>query len=166
MEETKENLKKAFAGESKANRKYLAFAKKAEEENKKGVAKLFRAIASGETIHAMNHLKNLGKVKSTEENIKESIKGESYEIEDMYPKFIEKAKEENDFEALKILRWALEVEKIHNNLLKKTLQKLKNNEKVDGEDYFYVCKTCGYPSKGKIPEVCPICGSEDFVSIE
>ena len=166
MSETKENLKNAFAGESQANRKYLAFAKKADEEGKIELAKLFRAAASGETIHAMNHLKTLEGIKSPEENIKEAIDGESYEINEMYPKFIEKAKEENNFEAVKVFKWALEVEKIHNNLFKEVLEKLKNNESLNGKKYFYVCKQCGYPSKGKVPEICPVCGFKEFMAIE
>ncbi len=166
MAETEKNLWDAFAGESQANRKYLAFAKKAEEEGLHGVAKLFRVAASGETIHAFNHLRALEFVKSTKDNLKASTEGESYEFEEMYPNFINKAKEEGNENAAQSFKWAMEVEKIHDKLFKEALEKLEKGEEVDGNRYYYVCKTCGYPSKGEVPEKCPICGSTDFMAIE
>ncbi|MCD6547216.1 MAG: rubrerythrin family protein [Nanoarchaeota archaeon] len=166
MSETEKNLMEAFAGESKANRKYLAFAKKAEEEGFHGIAKLFRVAASGETIHAFNHLEALNFVKSTKENLKSSIEGESYEFEEMYPNFINKAKEEGNEKAAQSFEWAMKVEKIHNNLFKEALEKLEKGEDYNDVKYFYVCKKCGYPSKGIVPQKCPICGAEDFMAIE
>jgi len=163
---TEKNVMEAFAGESQANRKYLAFAKKADEEGFHGVAKLFRAAAAAETIHAFNHLDSIGFVKSTKENLKASSEGEEYEFEEMYPKFIRQAEEDGNTKAALSFKWAMEVEKLHNEMFKEALKSLEEGKDYDGVEYFYVCSKCGYPSKGKVPEKCPICGSEDFIGIE
>jgi rubrerythrin len=155
--ETNDNLKKAFAGESQANRRYLAFAKKAEEEGMKNVAKLFRAVADAETIHAFNHLKTLGEVKSTKENVQEAAEGEKYENTEMYPKFIEKSKEEGNPEAEKTFVWANHVEKIHQTMYESALKNLNEGKDVEEKEY-YVCQTCGNTVEGEPPETCPICG--------
>lgn len=125
MSKTDENLKKAFAGESKANRKYLAFASKAENEGNHEIAQLFREAAGAETTHALSHFKVMGEIESTEENLKESAEGEDYEIEEMYPKFIEQAKEEGREEAVKSFKLALEREKHHREMFKKALEKFR-----------------------------------------
>lgn len=150
-----DNLKEAFAGESQANRKYLAFAKKAEEEGFSQVAKLFRAAAAAETVHAHNHLRVLGEIKSTKENLQSAISGETDEFEDMYPAFIEQAKEEGNEKAAWSFDVANKVEKIHAELYKKALEDLGNNREVD----YYVCNFCGNTVEEKPPEVCPICGA-------
>jgi rubrerythrin len=167
MAKTIENLKAAFAGESQANRRYLAFAKAAEKEGKKGLAKLFRAAAEGETIHALNHFRAMGGVKSSLENLKSAIEGEGYEIEKMYPQFIDEAKKEGKEEAAKSFDWANKVEKIHENLFKQALAKLEKGEDIEEKEYF-VCKECGYLAVGKAPEKCPVCGSpkKDFYKIK
>ena len=116
MGETENNLKAAFAGESQANRKYLAFARKADEEGYTGVAKLFRAAAEAETIHAHNHLDALKGVNSTLENLREAYGGEHYEFTEMYPVFLAKSKEEKQGVATKTFHYANEVEKIHGAL--------------------------------------------------
>ncbi len=154
---TTDNLKVAFAGESQANRRYLAFAKKAEEEGMKNVAKLFRAAADAETVHAINHIKTNGDIRTTKENIQAAIEGERYENEEMYPKFIDEAKNEGKVEAEKVFDWANKVEKIHKELYQKALEKLESGEDVEEKEY-YVCQVCGNTVEGEAPETCPICG--------
>lgn len=122
---TAENLKKAFAGESQANRKYLAFAAKAMEERLPEIAQLFMEAAGAETTHALNHLKVMGGVKSTKENLKEAAEGENYEIEEMYPRFIKEAKAEGKEDAAKSFEIALEREKHHREMFRKALEELK-----------------------------------------
>lgn len=153
---TEKNLAEAFAGESQANRRYLAFAKKAEEEGFKQIAKLFRAAAEAETVHALNHLRELGGIKSTRENLEAAINGESYEFQKMYPQMIEDAKAENNNSALRSFNYANEVEKIHAELYHKALQNLGKNPDVD----YYVCQVCGNTVEGEAPDECPICGAK------
>jgi len=155
MTKTEKNLAEAFAGESQANRKYLAFAKKAEEEGYKQVAKLFRAAAEAETVHAHNHLRELKGIKSTKENLEEAIGGESYEFLTMYPAMIEEAKAENNTTALRSFNIANEVEKIHHALYKKALEDIGKNKEAD----YYICKVCGYTAEGDAPDTCPVCGA-------
>ena len=152
---TMDNLKNAFAGESQANRKYLAFAKKADEEGFKEVAKLFRAAADAETVHAHNHLKVMGGIKSTKENIREAIEGETHEFTRMYPQMIEEAKKEGNKQALQSFEIACKVEKIQADLYQKALQNLGKNETVD----YYVCQVCGNTVEKAAPDKCPICGA-------
>jgi rubrerythrin len=156
MSKTEENLKAAFAGESQANRKYLAFAKKAESEGKMGTAKLFRAAAEGETVHALKHLQTLGDVKDTAENLRSALAGETYEIDTMYPEFISQAQEEKESGAELSFENALSVEMIHQKLFRQALQKLEAGEDVSDADY-YICPVCGYPAISEVPENCPIC---------
>lgn len=152
---TIENLKAAFAGESQANRKYLAFAKKADDEGYHQVAKLFRAAAEAETVHALHHLSVLRGVGSTAENLKAAIEGESYEQTEMYPKFIEEAKAEGEDNAVTSFYRANEVEKIHNQLYRIALGNLGKNPDVD----YYVCQVCGNTVEKEVPEYCAICQS-------
>jgi rubrerythrin len=156
MSITENNLQEAFAGESQANRKYLAFAKKAEQEGYKQVAKLFRAAAEAETVHAHNHLRELGGIKSTKENLLEAINGESYEFQKMYPQMIEDAKAEDKKGAERSFSYANEVEKVHADLYKKALENLGNNPDID----YYVCQVCGYTAEGEAPDQCPVCKSK------
>ncbi len=156
MSKVEKDLLEAFAGESQANRKYLAFAKKAEEEGYKQVAKLFRAAAEAETVHAHNHLKEVGGIKSTKENLNEAINGESYEFQKMYPGMIEDAKAEGNDGALRSFNFANEVEKIHADIYKKALGNLGKNPDVD----YYVCQVCGNTVENEAPDECPICGAK------
>ncbi|GBE00741.1 rubrerythrin-2 [bacterium BMS3Bbin06] len=156
MSKTEKNLRDAFAGESQANRKYLAFAKKAEEEGYGQAARLFHAAAEAETVHAHNHLRELGGIKTTKENLMEAIGGESYEFQNMYPQMIDDAKTEGNDGALRSFNLANEVEKIHADLYKKTLENLGNNAEVD----YYVCQVCGNTVEGAAPDTCPICGAK------
>jgi len=153
MSKTEQNLKDAFAGESQANRKYLAFAKKADAEGFKQVASLFRAAAEAETVHAHNHLKELGGIKSTKENLEEAINGESYEFQKMYPQMIKDAESEGNKGALRSFNYANDVEKIHAALYKKALENLGKNPDAD----MYVCQVCGYTVEGEAPDECPVC---------
>ncbi len=156
MTKTDENLQAAFAGESQANRKYLAFAKKADQDGYSQVARLFRAAAAAETIHAHNHLKVLGEIKTTEENLKAAIAGEHYEAVTMYPDFIKTAEAEGEKRALSTLCWAMEVEKVHESLYRKALEALGAAQQ---EFDYYVCPVCGYTHEGSSPEKCPVCGT-------
>ncbi len=152
---TEEDLKEAFAGESQANRKYLAFSKKAEEEGYRQVAKLFRAAAEAETVHAHNHLRVLNGIKSTKENVQEAIKGETHEFKKMYPEMMERAKTEKNDRAYQSFSFANGVEKIHAALYSKALENLGKNEELD----YYVCPVCGNTVEKAAPERCPICGT-------
>lgn len=151
---SKENLEAAFAGESQANRKYLAYAKKADEEGYNQVAKLFRAAADAETVHALAHLSVLQGVGSTEENLKAAINGETAEFTEMYPSFIEQAKAEGANDAKLSFMRANAVEKIHAGLYNSAFDNLGTGEEVD----YYVCQVCGNTVENKPPENCPICG--------
>ena len=166
MAKTEENLKAAFAGESQANRMYLAFAKKAEEEGLAQVAKLFKAAAEAETVHALNHLNVMEKAKSTAENLSTAISGETYEFKSMYPQFIEDAKKEDDKKALQSFDYANKVEQIHAKLYQKALDALKNNKELPIID-MYVCPVCGNTFEGNPPDMCPICATkkEKFMKI-
>jgi rubrerythrin len=156
MSHTEKNLKDAFAGESQANRKYLAFAKKAQQDGYSQVAKLFRAAAEAETVHAHSHLRALKGVKSTADNLKEAIGGETYEFQSMYPAMIETAKAEGDKAAERSFTYANEVEKIHAALYQKALDNLDKPQDVD----YYVCDVCGYTCENEAPDVCPVCGAK------
>jgi len=150
-----ENLMEAFAGESQANRRYLAFAKKAEDEGYPQIARLFRAAAEAETVHAHNHLRALKGIHSTKENVQEAINGETHEFKKMYPEMMEKAKAEKHDDAFRSFNYANEVEKIHAALYTRALENLGKNEIVD----YYVCPVCGNTVEKTAPEKCPICGT-------
>jgi rubrerythrin len=158
MSNTKENLEEAFAGESQASRRYLFFAEKAESEGYPQIARLFRAAAEAETVHARNHLKAMGGIGGTKDNLKEAISGENYEFTQMYPAFIEQAKSENNKRAETTFGYANKVEKIHHQLYQKALEALEAEQEPKAEPYF-VCPVCGYTVAGEAPERCPICGT-------
>ncbi len=153
MTKTEENLQEAFAGESQANRKYLAFAKKAERDGYPQAAKLFRAAAEAETVHAHNHLKSLGAVGSTAENLREAVAGETHEFKNMYPGMIAEAQAEGNKGAERSFVFANEVEKVHADLYQKALDNLENLPEVD----YYVCSVCGFTCEEAPPENCPVC---------
>jgi len=158
MTKSEDDLKAAFAGESQANRKYLAFAKKADEEEYPQVARIFRAAAAAETVHAHNHLRAMGGIKSTLENVKEAIEGEHYEFTKMYPEFIADATSENNKNAERTFDWANQVEKVHHNLYNAALKAVKTGKDLDAKDV-YVCPFCGYTVEGEAPGNCPVCGA-------
>ncbi len=158
MSKSVENLKSAFAGESQANRRYLAFARKAEEEGFSQVAKLFRAAAEAETIHALNHISVMGEVKSTAENLGTAISGETFEFKTMYPEYLAVAKKEANQQATWSFNVANKVEQIHAGLFATAAEALKSGKQPPSTDY-YVCGVCGNTVEGEAPEKCPICGA-------
>ncbi|EGJ49764.1 rubrerythrin family protein [Desulfocurvibacter africanus] len=153
MSKTEENLMEAFAGESQANRKYLAYAKQADKEGHPQVAKLFRAAAEAETVHAHAHLRVLGAVKTTAENLKDAVAGETHEFKSMYPGMIETAKAEGNKAALRSFEFANTVEKTHADLYQKALENLGSNKETD----YWVCSMCGHTVEDEAPEKCPVC---------
>jgi rubrerythrin len=153
---TEKNLMEAFAGESQANRRYLAFAKQADAEGYAQVAKLFRAAAESETVHALAHLGVMGGIGSTAENLKQAIGGETYEFKTMYPGMIADAEEEGFAKAKRGFDYANQVEKVHAGLYQRALDSL--GKEAEGFDY-YVCPVCGYTAEREAPENCPICGT-------
>jgi rubrerythrin len=157
MSKSEEFLKEAFAGESQANRRYLAFADKTDQEGYPQVARLFRAAAEAETVHAHNHLRALKGIRSTRENLEEAIFGETHEFKSMYPGMIEAAKAEGNREAERSFNYANEVEKIH----AQSYEKLMNTLGSSQETYPYsVCPVCGYTAEKAPPDVCPVCGAK------
>jgi len=155
---TNENLQEAFAGESQANRKYLAFAKKADDEGLPQVAKLFRAAAEAETVHAHAHLRVLGGIKSTQENLAEAIEGEGHEFKEMYPGFLAEAEKEGNKPAVFSIKNALAVEEIHHSLYGEAFNAVKSG--VDLPDTkIFVCQVCGNTVYNDVPDKCPICNA-------
>ncbi len=156
MPTTAENLKTAFAGESQANRKYLAYASKAEKEGYPQIGKLFRAAAEAETIHALAHLQNLGGVGSTLDNLKDAIAGETHEFTTMYPPMVAQAEQEGH-RGKTMLKWANAVEKVHADLYQQALQALQAGQDLSAME-IYVCPVCGHLELGAAPDKCPVCG--------
>jgi rubrerythrin len=166
MVKTDENLKAAFAGESQANRMYLAFAKKADEEGLPQIAKLFRAAAESETVHAMNHLAAMGHVKSTAENLSTAVSGETYEFKKMYPEFLAEAKKDSAKQAFQSFDYANRVEQIHAGLYQKAIDSVKAKKDLPKAE-IWVCPVCGNTFEGSAPDICPICATkkEKFMKI-
>lgn len=158
MSDTKTNLKEAFAGESQANRKYTAFAKKAEQDGFPVVARLFRAAAEAETIHALGHLAALDGVGNTADNLKAAIEGETYEFEKMYPPMISQATAENH-KGKRMMEFATKAEAVHAKLYAMALEAVKSGKDL-AADAFYLCPVCGHVEIGKAPATCPICGAK------
>ena len=158
MSNTDQNLQAAFTGESQANRKYLFFAAKAEEEGQKQVARLFRAAADAETVHARSHFKVMKGVKSTPENLESAIRGENYEFREMYPGFIKKAEAEGVKEAQNSFNLANKVEEVHYGLFKTLLNSVEKGKAIKMQP-IYVCQVCGNTVEGEPPDKCPICGA-------
>ena len=160
---TKENLMAAFAGESQANRKYLAFAKKAEAEGYKAAARMFKAAAEAETFHAHAHLNAADGVGSTMDNLKAAVDGETFEFQTMYPPYLEEALAEGEDRAVRSFTYAMEAEKVHAKLFAEVLANLSK----DDESVYYLCPACGYVEKNGTPESCPICKAKgsSFIKI-
>lgn len=161
---TKSNLEAAFAGESQAHMKYLIFADKAEQEEFANVARLFRAISFAEQVHATNHLKALGNVGGTADNLQAAIGGETYEVEEMYPAFIAVSELQEENTAARAEKWALEAERVHAGMYEQARQAV-----LAGKDAqvgaVHICSVCGWTVEGDAPDRCPICGAvrEKFV---
>jgi rubrerythrin len=158
MSKTEEFLKAAFAGESQTNRRYLAFALKAEEEGHLQVARLFRAAAEAETVHAHNYLKALKGVHGTRENLQEAISVERRASESLIPEMVETARAEGNKEAEDFFRYAMETEMIHARLFQGLLETLGTSLEIYP---YYVCPICGHTAAGEAPQTCPICGIKD-----
>lgn len=155
MTKTAANLMEAFAGESQANRKYLAYAKQADKEGFPQAAKLFRAAAAAETIHAHAHLKNAGKIGGTLDNLKDALNGETHEFTSMYPQMIKDAEAEGEKVAQKYFDWANQVEEVHAKLYKKAIEAGGKAADVD----YYICPVCGYTHEGPLDGKCPVCNA-------
>ncbi len=158
MSNTESDLKEAFAGESQANRKYLAFAKKAEQEGFANVAKLFRTAAEAETIHALGHLQALDAVGTTVDNLKAAVAGETFEFEQMYPPMLERA-EAAGHRAKRMFGYAVKAEAVHAQLYAAALAAVQQGKDLE-QTNFYLCPFCGHIEIGTPPESCPICGAK------
>jgi rubrerythrin len=164
---TAKNLQDAFAGESQANRKYLAFAKQADTDGFPQVAKLFRATAEAETVHAHAHLRVMGGIRKTAENLKAAIEGEGYEFQNMYPGFVAEAEAERNGPAAVSFKNALAVEQIHHGLYSGALKSVAQGKDLAAAS-IHVCSVCGNTVIGALPEKCPVCGvpKAKFVEIK
>jgi len=155
---TEENLKAAFAGESQAHMRYLIFAEAAEREGKPNIARLFRAIAYAEQVHAANHLGELGGIGKTPENLAEAIAGETFEVEEMYPAYLAVAELQGEAGARRAIHYALEAEKIHARMYEKAKEAAEKGQDIELKTV-YICPVCGYTVEGEAPEYCPVCGA-------
>ena len=158
---TMDNLMEAFAGESQANRKYLAYSKKAQTEGKTNAAKLFRAASDAETIHALKHFQVAGKTSDTPTNLEDAVAGETHEYTQMYPGFVKTAEAEGNKAAVLSFTYAMKAEAVHAKLYQEALDNLNQNEEV----YYYLCPVCGNIEKS-VPDVCPICGAAGSMFIK
>jgi len=158
MEKTVENLKSAFAGESQANRRYLIFAQKAEEEGFPQVSKLFRAAAEAETVHAFNHVRTIGETRNTVDNLQTAVGGETFEYKHMYRDYVRTAKKEKNSQAVWSFNVASQVEQVHANLFTKAMKTLKAGKELAKVEY-HLCSVCGNTFENEVPSKCPICGS-------
>ncbi|MBS7636723.1 rubrerythrin family protein [Candidatus Bathyarchaeota archaeon] len=155
---TEDNLKSAFAGESQAHMRYLIFARKAEEEGYLNVARLFRAIAYAEQVHATNHYDALGMIRSSSDNLQVAIDGETYEVNEMYPAYNAVAKLQEEKGAQRTTDWALQAEKVHAGMYQKAKQAVERGNDIKLGP-IYICDTCGYTVEGEAPNRCPVCGA-------
>ena len=156
---TEEFLKAAFAGESQAHMKYLAFAEKAEKEGRPRIANLFRAIAYAELVHATNHLEALGGIGSTGENLVAAKDGEDFEVDEMYPAYLANAELQGEKKAARSMQFALEAERIHSELYAAAKAAVDAGEDI-AEAKVWVCPVCGWTVTGDDPpERCPVCNA-------
>jgi rubrerythrin len=163
MGKTATNLEQAFAGESQASMRYLAFAEKADQEGYPGVARLFRAAAKAELYHALSHFRALKEVQGTLDNLRTAIEGETHEFKEMYPAMIQEAVAEKEIEARHSLEYAMSIEMMHAKFFKAAL----DNPQENADTVYYVCPVCGNTVKNKAPQKCPFCGvdAKDFVEV-
>ena len=151
---TLKNLKAGFIAESQAHLRNLAFAMKADHEDYSQVARLFRAIAEAEAVHAFNHLRLLGGVSSTQENLESAFERENL-ASNRYPQVVREANEEDNAGVATVLSYSRDVEKGHAKLYRKALAHMMAEEEAE----YYVCQVCGYVSDGVLLDECPICGA-------
>ena len=155
---TEGNLQRAFGGESMAYRRYIMFAEKADKEGYPQAAKLFRAAADAEAVHAQNHFNAMDGVGSTRDNLMAAVIGEHQEFTGMYPMFIEEAEWERNARGLRTFQWANEVEKVHHKHFEAALAAVNDGKPLEDKTYF-VCQVCGNTVDGEPPDKCPICGT-------
>ncbi|MBC7286654.1 MAG: rubrerythrin family protein [Armatimonadetes bacterium] len=155
---SEKSLREAFAGESQAHMRYLIFAQQAEAEGKPNIARLFRAIAFAEQVHATNHFKALGDLGDTPANLQAAINGETYEVEEMYPAFGAIAQLQGEKAAERSINYALQAEKIHAGMYSNARELALSGQDIDDQP-IYVCSQCGYTGSGEAPERCPVCGA-------
>lgn len=175
-----QNMQAAFKGETTASAKYAAYSKKAEAEGHHQIALLFLAASKSEKIHANNHkavIEDAGQktpaitpeftVKTTAENLKDAIAGESYEISTMYPEFLKNANTAGNQLSLMSLNYAYKTEQKHKPLYEKALAALQNNTVKSLASVYYVCPTCGNTYDTSAPKRCGISmtSSEKFIKI-
>ncbi len=156
---TEENLKAAFAGESQAHMKYLVFADHAEQDGKPEIARLFRAVAFAEQVHATGHLKVLGGIGDLVENLDTAIAGETFEVHEMYPAYIAVAEVQDEKSARRSADWALQAEKVHAGLYARAKEAAFSNQDIQLGP-MYVCSLCGWTGEGEPPDKCPLCGAK------
>ncbi len=156
---TQANLQNAFSGESQAHMRYIIFSEIAEKEKKPNIAKLFKAIAYAERVHATNHLKALGMVKETKENLGLAIAGETFEVEEMYPVYNNDARFQKEKEAERSTYYALEAERIHAQLYQRAREALSKGKDIALEK-IYICPICGYTTVKEPEDFCPVCGAK------
>jgi rubrerythrin len=157
-EMTNKDLTEAFAGESQAHMKYMIFSDVAAKEGKKNIARLFKAIACAEQIHATNHYRTMGEIKTTPENLQAGIDGEHYEVNEMYPAYLAVSKLQEEKDATRSFHGALEAEKIHEVMYSDAKKLADKGEDID-VGKIYICSVCGYTTTNQAPEKCPICGA-------
>ena len=164
---TESNLQEAFAGESQAYRRYILYAEKADTDGQTQIARLFRAAASAEAIHARNHFNAFDGIGTTKDNLTAAVFGEHEEFTQMYPRFIDDAERERNSQGLQTFQWANAVEKIHHGLFEKALETVRQDKKPE-ETVYYVCQRCGNTVEGEAPDRCPICGApkEQFTLVD
>lgn len=162
MSKTEENLKEAFSGESQASMRYMAFAEKADSEGFPGAAKLFRAAARAEAVHALNHLRAMNGIKGTLANLEAAVDGEFFEFKEMYPAMVKDAVNDKEIEARHSLEYAMSIEMVHHKLFQKALE----NESENASASFYVCPVCGHTVRDKAPKKCPYCGVDETKFME
>ena len=155
---TEQDLNAAFGGESMAHMRYLISAERAEREGKPNIARLFRAISHAEQVHATNHLRNLGMIKSTAENLTTALEGEEFEVEEMYPAYLAVATLQEERGAERSFHYALEAEKIHASMYRSAREKAEAGEDIQLATV-YICPVCGHTVEGEAPDRCPICGA-------
>jgi rubrerythrin len=164
MNKTIDNLKEAFAGESQASQKYLAFSKKAEKEGFKNIAALFRTAAQAERIHAEGHLGAMDGIASTAQNLESAIAGETYEYTTMYPPMLKQAEAEGH-KAKRMFEYAPKAEAVHAQLYQMALEAVKKGQDLP-QDKIYLCPICGHIEFGTPPETCPICKAKGSAYVQ
>ncbi|MBN1897612.1 MAG: rubrerythrin family protein [Spirochaetes bacterium] len=155
---TEKSLNEAFAGESMAHMKYMAFSDVAKKEGLSNIARLFKAIAYAEQVHAINHARNLGLIKETKDNLDTAINGETFEVDEMYPVYDAVAKLQDEKGAQTSIHYALEAEKIHAGYYQMAKDAVENSKDTDIGDV-YICPVCGYTHIDEPPDRCPVCSA-------